>query len=122
MGDISVIEWLVYGLMSYGSMFMTIIALIKDIPNTRNLAMQRCIFLFPGMICSGVLASSGVNIVLQTISTTTKNLNTSQVWTEATTNIITLQSPVWIMVHVMFFLVLFWFLVTQIMFLLTKWD
>lgn len=118
MSDISIIEWIVYGLFGYGTLMMTVITLIKDVPQTRNLALTRVFFTIPGLICNGVLAGSGVHIVFFTTNTITKNLNTTQVWSEATTNVLTLQSPVWIMVHVMFFMTLFWFIVTQVMFIL----
>ena len=84
--------------------------------------MMRIVFTIPGLICSGILASSGVNINWITTSTITRDLNSSEVWSEATTNHIILVSPVWIMVHTMFFLVLMWFIVSQVMILMTKQE
>lgn len=118
MADISLVEWIVYGSIAYGTLLMVITSLVKDIPQTRNLALSRVFFTIPGMILNGVLSASGTHIVFVTTNTTTRALNTSQVWTEATTNVINLQSPVWIMVHVMFFMVLFWFIISQVMFIL----
>jgi hypothetical protein len=122
MGDISIIEWIVYGIMCYGTMVMTLVTLVKEIPQTRDLALSRVFFTLPGMICAGVLAMSGINIVMPTTTLTniTKDLNSSTVWSQTTTqaSFIVLQNPVWIMIHVMFFMVLFWFIVTQVMFIL----
>ncbi len=127
MGDISIIEWLVYGIPAYGTLMITIISLIVDIPQTRNLALTRVFFTIPGMILCGVLASSGIHInfltttathVTKLFNGTNNHLITNSTTTDLVTNQITLTSPVWIMVHVMFFMVLFWFIVSQIMFIL----
>lgn len=101
---------------------MSLVTLVKEVPNTRDMALTRVFFLIPGLICAGVIAMSGVNIDMptETSTTITKDLNTTSVWsaTSVHTNVISLQSPVWIMVHVMFFFVIFWFLISQVMFIL----
>lgn len=127
MGDISLIEWIVYGIVCYGSIVMTLITLVKDIPQTRNLSLSRVFFTIPGMIMAGVLAGSGTHInflnttathITKTFNGTTNLLITNSTTTDLISNQITLVSPVWTMVHVMFFMILFWFIVSQIMFIL----
>ena len=126
MGTISIIEFIVYGIVAYSSLLMLIISVIKDIPTTKAMSIARSIFIIPGMICSGVLAASVVNISWVTSSATqiTKNLNTTEVWSQTTTqtNNIVLASPVWMMVHYMIFIVLFFFVVQQILYFFTKTE
>ena len=119
MGDISIIEWIVYGLISYSSILMLIISTIKDVPVTKALSIIRCIYLVPGIVCSGILASSSVNIVLQNVNTVTRDLNASTVWTETVNTQFPLQSPVWQTVHLMIMLVLLVYVIQQIMIFMT---
>ena len=105
---------------------MLIISTIKPIPDTRDHALHRIVFLFPGMICAALLASSGVNIDLATITTSSinKDLNNTDTWQETSTvnQTIVLQNPVWIVVHVMIFLSLLIYVSQNILMLLTKHD
>ena len=120
MGDISVIEWAVYGFIAYSTLLMLIISIIKEVPTTKSLAITRTIFMIPGMICSGVLALSGVHIVFQTVNTTTRDLNSSTVWTEATTTVIPLQSDVWMIIHGMIFIILLFYSIVNVLDLMLK--
>ena len=120
--NISLIEFIVYGLICYSGMLMLIISTIKEVPSGKSLAIARSFYLIPSIICAGILASSGVNIVLITTSNTIKNLNSSEVWAETTTNNIILQNPVWTTVHVLIFFVLLVYVIQQILILLTKHD
>lgn len=99
---------------------MLIISTIKEVPTTKSLAIVRAIYLIPGVICAGILASTGVNI--ETISTfnTIKNLNSTETWTETTLQNIVLQNPVWLTVHVMIMIVLIVYVITQLVQLLMK--
>lgn len=122
--EISILEYAVYGFLAYTGILMLIISIIKEIPTTRSLAIVRSSYLIPSAICAGILANVGVNIDLNTVTTsnTIRSVNTTQVWTEATTqtNIIVLQNPVWSMVHWMIMIVLIWFIIQQILYLFTK--
>lgn len=126
MGEISVIELIVYGFFTYSSMLMLIISIVKDPPAGKSLTIARSIYLIPGIICAAILAGSGINIVSTTvtISNTIKNLNSSEVWTEATTQstVIALQNEIWILVHWMIFLVLVVYVLMQMLVMLTKHD
>lgn len=121
---LSILEFITYGIIAYSGMLVLIASVIKEIPTTRSLAIVRAMYLIPSIIASGVLGTFGVNIVVNVVTTsnTIKSLNTSQVWTEATTqtNNITLQGPMWIAFHYLLFIVMTFYVIQQILFLLTK--
>ena len=124
--EISIIEFVTYGLIAYAGMLVLIISVIKEVPTTRSLAIIRAIFLMPSVIASGILASSGVNIDFSSVNTNNliRSVNTTQVWTETTTqtNTVILQNPVWIKFHFMLFIVLIVYIIIQILFIFTKFD
>ena len=126
MADISIIEWGVYGFIAYSSMLMLIISIVKEVPSTKSLAIARSIFLIPGIICAGILTNSGVNIPINTLTTNNviKDLNTTDTWTEATSqsNTIIIQDPTWTTVHLLIMLVLLVYVITQILIFFTKHD
>lgn len=122
MSDISIVEWGVYGFVAYSSLLMLIISVIKEVPMTKSLSIVRAIYLIPGMICAGLLSGSGVNIITNLTTTTTRNVNTTEVWTETINQQIPLQNDVWILVHLMIFLVLFFYVVQHLLILFTKHD
>lgn len=122
--NISIIEFITYGLIGYTGMLTLIISVIKEVPITRSLAIVRAIFLLPSIIAAGILMSSGINININTAITSNliRSINTTQTWTEATTqtNQIVLQNPVWITFHFLLFIVMSVYVIQQILFLLTK--
>ena len=124
MSTISLAEFIVYGFFAYTSCLMLLVSIVKDVPNTRILAIARSVYLIPGMVAAGVLASSGVNIQVANVATSNliKSINTTQTWTETTSQInnIVLQSPVWQMFHMLIFLVLLSYIITQILGILLK--
>ena len=124
--DISLAEFIVYGFVAYSSLLMLIISVVKEIPSTKSLAIARSIFLIPGMVASAVLASSGVNIQVADVATSNliRSINTTQTWSETTSQInnIVLQSPVWQMFHMLIFLVLVVYVITQMLNLFIKTD
>ncbi len=122
MGDISIIEFGVYGFICYSSVLMLIIATIKEIPTTKALSIARAIYLIPGMISAALLAQVGPNIITNSVNNTITALNTSEVFREVITSETTLQNEVWAIFHYMLFLVLFIYIMTQVLILLTKVD
>lgn len=121
MSNISIAEFLVYGMICYSSLLMLIISTIKTMPDegSRINTLARCVFLLPGLIVAPVLATSGPDIQLATIDTSavTRSINTTQVWQENTTQVnnIVLQNPVWLTVHMMIFFVLLMYIVRQLL-------
>jgi len=124
MADISIIEFIVYGFITYSSLLMLIISTIKEVPTEKSGSIIRAIWLIPGVITAFILSSSGINITLEnnTISNTITALNTSEVWTEVvtTSNQIILQNPIWVLVHLLIAGVLSIYIITQMLNLFTK--
>ena len=119
MTDVSIIEFGVYGLIAYSSFIMLLTSISKEIPSEKAYAVMRCVFLMPGLICAGILASTGVNIQTNTDSTNSiiKNLNDTSTWSTTLTNTtnVVLQNPVWQTVHYMLFAVFLVYIIMQIM-------
>uniref|UniRef100_A0AAT9JAR8 ORF61 n=1 Tax=Nitrosopumilaceae spindle-shaped virus TaxID=3065433 RepID=A0AAT9JAR8_9VIRU len=122
--EISILEYIVYALIGYSSFAVLIVSAVKEIPDSRVLSLVRVIYLFPGIIALMILASSGINIDVNTVTTNNliKSINTTQTWTEATTqsNTIILQNPVWSMFHWLLAITLIFYMIKQILNLLTK--
>mgnify|MGYP000388649277 CR=1 FL=1 len=130
--DISIIEFGVYGFITYSSLLMLIISTIKEVPATKSLSITRAIYLIPGIICAMLLASSGVNITLEdttntitldfeALNSTDNNivtLNSTQTTTE--TNQIVLLNPVWVILHFLIAAVLVVYVINQMLTLFTK--
>ncbi len=122
MADISIIEFAVYGFVAYSSLLMLIISTIKEVPTTKALSVARAIYLIPGMISAALLAQVGPNIVTTSVTNTITALNTSEVFQEVITSETTLQNEVWAIFHYMIFIVLFVYVITQILIIFTKID
>lgn len=124
MADLSIIEFGVYGFITYSSLLMLIISSIKEVPTEKSGSIFRSIWLIPGVICAFILASSGISITTDTTGTTNTitALNTSEIWTEQITqvNSVILKNEVWVLVHLMIFLILILYIVLQWLNLLTK--
>ena len=128
MGDISIIEFGVYGFIAYGSFLMLIISTVKEIPDGKSHSLSRVMYLIPGLICALVLSGSGVDIMLGT-ETITENLvelhrvtgnEVAVANTSTHTEKITLIEPIWILVHTMLFLILMVHVIINILAMLTK--
>ena len=80
--------------------------------------------MIPGIICAGILGSSGVNIQLNsdTTSSIIKDLNNTDTWSQNITNTSTviLQNPIWQSVHYMFMIILVVYVIIQILNVLVK--
>ena len=124
MSDLSLAEFMVYGFFAYSSALMLLISIVKDIPTTKILAVARSVYMIPGMVASGILATSGINIQVATVDTSNliRSINTTQTWTETTNQInnIVLQNPAWQMFHMLIFLVMLAYVITQILNILLK--
>ena len=128
MGDISIIEFAVYGFIAYGSFLMLIISTVKEIPDGKSHSLSRVMYLIPGLICALVLSGSGVDIMLGTETTTENQILLHPVTgnevpvanTSTHTEKITLLEPIWILVHTMLFLILMIHVIINILAMLTK--
>lgn len=125
MGDISIIEFGVYGFITYISLLMLIISTIKETPTEKSQSILRSIYFIPGILCAALLAGSGVDITFETISTVntiTDNQTLSVIFTEdiIKEKKITLLNPVWVTIHGMIFLIMMVHVVIQMLILFTK--
>ena len=128
MGEISIIEFIVYGLVGYSGIVLLIASAFKELPATKNLAVIRSIWIMPCIFMMYVLASAGAPIMLQDESITTAtliNTNTTEVWTETVTKEatqISIANPVWVTVHLLFFIMLVIYFIWNMIQLLVKRD
>ena len=128
--DLSIAEFGVYGFVTYASILMMIISVVKEVPSSRSLSVMRTLGLIPGLICAGILSVSGVNIDIHTDTTNTSTLvyNSTHALIQnstastTTTSKIILQNRAWMMVHMMFFLFLLIFIIYQFLTLMTRTD
>ena len=120
MADISILEFIVYGFITYSSLLMLIISTIKEVPSEKSGSVFRSIWLIPGILCAFILASSGINIVTSDTTNTITSVNTTEVWTETISSSIVLQNPIWVTVHLLIFMVLIVYVVLQVLNLFTK--
>ena len=128
MGDISIIEFGVYGFLAYGSFLMLMISTIKEIPDGKSHSLSRVMYLIPGLIAALILAGSGVDILLDAETTTENKVELHPVTgneitvanTSTHTSKVTLIEPVWILVHTMLFLILMVHVIINILSMLTK--
>ena len=123
--NLSVIEFLVYGFVTYSSLLMLIISTIKDTTETRTSSLVKSIFYLPAIVCCGILITSGPSITLDTVHTITltndtAGLSNDQVFYEdtTTTDEYTLLNPVWALVHFIFFIVFIIYVIKQMLMML----
>ena len=113
-----------YGFITYSSLLMLIISVVKEVPSGKSQSILRSMWLIPGIITASLLAGMGDTIDFEdtTITSTLINVNTTETWTETVTTSaeVTLIDPVWVTVHYMIFVVLLSYVIIQILMLLTR--
>lgn len=120
MPEISLVELFVYGLFAYSGMIVLIISVIKEVPNTKSLSIVRAIYLIPSIIAAGVLTQIGPSISTTSVQNTITALNTSEVFQEVITTEITIQNDIWALFHLMLFLVMMIYVISNILLLATR--
>lgn len=133
--DISLIEFIVYGLIGYTGAVLLVISAFRDTPATKAQSIVRAMYLTLSMISVLILAGSGVNITTEdkTVSLNATSIyevldNTNAVVVlNSTTNEIdvshskfTLMNPIWITFHYMLAVVMLVYIILQILILFTK--
>lgn len=120
MSDISILEFGVYGFLTYTGMLMLIISAVKGLPEDRSRinTLAQAVFLLPSLICAPVLATSGVNVQIQHTNDIIKDLNSTTTWSDISTNEIIIQNPIWLTVHMMMFFTILMYIIRQILLLL----
>ncbi len=129
MGEISIIEFIVYGLVGYSGIVLLIASAFKELPATKNLAVIRSIWIMPCIFMMYVLASAGAPIILQDeVIVTTLNYNeTSNALVSNSTETtqakqVSIVNPVWVTVHLLFFIMLVIYFIWNMLQLLVKRD
>ena len=132
-------EFAVFAFVAYSSLLMLIIKITKDGPlvKSKTGALTNSIYIMPGIICMILISGSGVDIYLNdSITTTTSdsiyevldNLNNVVVLNSTVTETIeknemfTLQNPIWVTLHYMFALIMFAYVVINVLKMLTAID
>jgi hypothetical protein len=129
LGEISIIEFIVYGLVGYSGIVLLIASAFKELPATKNLAVIRSIWIMPCIFMMYVLASAGAPIILQDeVIVTTLNYNeTSNILVSNSTETtpakqVSIVNPVWVTVHLLFFIMLVIYFIWNMLQLLVKRD
>ena len=126
--DISIIEFLVYAIVGYSPLIVLYVTLIKEAPASKAGTIQRVIFIIPGLIAVGVLAGSGLNINMEFQDTTTNStvynvtgnyIMTNSTVTSQTTDKFILENPVWTLFHTFLFTLYSFYIIIQILQLLS---
>jgi len=133
--NISLIEFIFYGFITYFSLAMLIITTIKtSTDKTRKLTLVKAMYMIPGIIGAIILAGSGVDIILQdqVISTNATSvyevldntnaivvLNSTVTQVESSLSVFTLQNPVWVTFHYMIAALMMVFVFIQVLTMFT---
>lgn len=130
MAEASIIEFLVYSLIAYGSILMLIISVIKkDVPSDNSQGLTRVAWFIPGLVCAALLQGIGPKINMPSsgvefheVYNSTGALITNTTINQIIPSQITIVEPTWIMVNFMVFITLFLFIFIQAVNVLTKRD
>ena len=127
MSELSIIEFVIYGLIGYPAVIMLILSAFKEIPQTKSQSVVRAIWILPAIIMMYVLASAGATIWLDEGYTTntvnfnvTSNLLVSNSTETTTPNSVILVQPVWIAIHGLFAIMLILYFIWNMLQLFTK--
>lgn len=136
---LSLIEFIVYGLICYSGIILLIISAFQNPSNTKSGGGARVIWLIPSMFAAFILMSVGGGIILDdggTVVTTAlseyevlDNTNTIQTLNSTVSetvvvpsNTITFIAPIWGTVHFLFFIVLLLYVLFNILGLFIKHE
>lgn len=123
MVEYSVLEFGVYAFVTYSCVLMLIISTIKEVPVTKSMSIARALYMLLGVIFAFVLMGAGPDVSLPTIETTTRSVNTTEVWTETNTGTISIMNgTVWMATHLMIGVFLILYVVQQFVMLFFKTD
>lgn len=122
--NISIIEFAVYAFVGYSSLLMLIISITKEGPLTKSRTgtLIKSIYIIPGIYCMTLLSGSGVEIFLDggsTVVTNIYNATSGALITNSTViappEKIVLQNPIWVPLHYMFTLIMFAYVIINVL-------
>lgn len=116
-------EFAVYGFIAYSSLLMLIISITKEGPmiKTRTGTLVKSMYIMPGIICMILLSGSGVFIFYDTGGVILKEVynGTGALISNSTeiipANQIELQNPVWVPLHYMLALIMFAYVIVNVL-------
>jgi hypothetical protein len=120
LADLSIIEFIVYGLIGYSSMLMLIVQTVKAVPSESSGSIVRSIYLIPGIIACLIIAGSGDTIITNEYTNTIIDLNATTVWTEDIESQVSLSNPIWVTFHYLLAMIMLLYVIIQILTLFLK--
>jgi|APSaa5957512535_1039671.scaffolds.fasta_scaffold42719_3 hypothetical protein len=126
--DISLIEFIVYGLVGYTGVLLLILSAFRETPTSKSQSIVRAMYLVLSIIAVIILAGSGVNVTTEnegstntlTYNVTTGSLIGNVTETGTTPSTYILNNPVWIPFHYMLAVVMLVYVLLQILTLFVK--
>ena len=131
MVEYSILEYGVYGFITYSCVLMLIISTIKEVPVTKSMSIARALYMLLGVIFAFVLMGSGPTITLPTgaetftyvINGSNGNMITNSTTTITTPAHITISNGVvWMTAHFMIGVFLILYVIQQFVMLFFKTD
>jgi hypothetical protein len=121
---LSIIEFGVYGLITYASLLVLVLSILKENPVTKSGSIIRSIYMIPGIITAGLLMTAGPNIILEDVNTYSNVTSLTSPPTTFIENVtinttFVLQNPVWVIFHFFILAILLVYVIVQILALLT---
>lgn len=126
--DISLIEFIVYGLVAYTGVILLIVSAFRETPTSKSQSIVRAMYLSISIIAAILLSGSGVNIEMETpgavnileYNVTDGSLIGNKTETGTAPSAFILQNPVWVTFHYMLAVVMLVYVILQILTLFTK--
>ncbi len=120
MAELSIIEFFVYGLIGYGGLIGVVSSAFRDIPSQKSQSVGRVVWLIPSAIMLLVLGTAVTEITFEDSTNFIFNVNTTEAYTEDIDNKVMLINPVWVSIHLMFFMVMVIYIITNVLNLFAK--
>ena len=129
--DISLIEFIVYGLVGYTGVILLIISAFRETPMGKSQSIVRAIYMVLSITAVFILANSGLNINMESQGETITEVydgvgalvsNSTSYGNPANPSQFILMNPIWIPFHLMLGVVMSIYAIMQILILLTKTD
>ena len=127
MSELSIIEFIIYGLVGYSGLILLIGSAFKEVPATKSQSVIRGIWVLPCIYCLIMLSGLSGTVYLDEGKTTNEliyNGTDDTLITNSTTtftaNSIQLVNPIWGTVHILFYMILIVYFMWNMLQLFTK--
>ena len=119
MSAISIIEFLVYGLITYGTFFQLVRSSMQDSPSSPKTRQFRIMFVMPALVFSLALVVMSPEIILFNEVSTITSTNSTEIITNITDYSVNFENKAWGSVHLVLFFVFFAYIIWNTFKLLT---